>query len=141
MWIDLLGIFNKIMKGEFVKKYIILLVLCLFIFGCEDHSNATDKVSQQEIVCDNGLSDWLESDSHFGQCVAKSVRIVRLSKKEYQPQFKDCKDEKTEWTPLFEGDKIFDDLGLAQRKIRRGFEVRKEICDAFQNLNSDDKKD
>ena len=101
---------------------------------------ATSKDNQQEIVCDNGLSDWLKSDSHFGQWIAKSTRIIKLGYKKYQPQFKDCEDKKAEWIPLFEGDITYDDLGLAQRKIRRGFQVKKEISDAFQNLNSDDKK-
>ena len=62
-------------------------------------------------------------------------------KKKYQPQFKNCKDEKAEWIPMFEGDIIYDDLKWAQYKIRKGLEINKAICDVFQSLNSDDKKD
>lgn len=96
---------------------------------------AAGKDNQQVIVCDNGLSDWLKSDSHFGQWVAKSVRIVQLGRKKYQPQFKDCKDKKAEWIGLFEDDKSFEDLRTAQYKIRRGFQIKKEISDVFQSLN------
>ena len=124
-----------------MKKIGWMIIIVLLGSVNVDVAIAASKDSKQEIIYDNGLSDWLESDSHFGQRIAKSVRIVRLSKKEYQPQFKDCKDEKAKWEPLFEEDKTYDDLGLAQRKIRRAFAVKKEICDAFQSLNLDDKKD
>ena len=124
-----------------MKKYIILLVLCLFVFGCESHANPADKTSQQEIVCDNGLSDWLKSDSEFGQWLAKSIRIVQIGRKKYQPQFKDCNDEKAKWTPMFENDKNLDSLTMAQYHTRNSVAIQKGICDAFQNLNLDDKKD
>lgn len=118
-----------------LKRYILLLLVLLL--GNAYGWNKARGADQDIVVCDNGLSDWLKSDSDFGQWIAKSTRIVKLKNKKYQPQFKDCADEKATWIRLFEDDHNYDALSTAQHQIRRVFEIKKEVCDAFQYALND----
>lgn len=112
------------------------LAIILIVSGCGDFWSITAEDGQeQEVVCDNGLSDWLNSDSKFGKWIAKSTRIVKIGWKKYQPQFRDCEDTKAEWVPLFEDDSFFSRLSEAQWKIRWGFLINKGVCDTFQDSN------
>lgn len=122
-----------------IRVYIYIFGM-LLVGGCGDFlsTTANENSQSQEVICDNGLQDWLNSSSDFGQWVAKSTRIVKIGRRKYQPQFKDCKDEKAEWIALFEGDSYFGSLPDAQWKIRWGFLIKKGVCDAFQDLGKKD---
>lgn len=120
-----------------IFKWLVFISLVILITNNIEVREVVGADSQQEMICDNGLDNWLKSDSIFGQWVAKSVRIVKTKKGKYQPQFKDYDDKKAEWTELFENGEAFSSLIIAQYKIRISFEIKKEICDSFQNLHSE----
>lgn len=58
---------------KFTKCLIFIIVVTLAI-GNIGIVKVICEGERQEIICDNGLSGWLNSNSKFGQWIAKSVR-------------------------------------------------------------------
>lgn len=93
------------------------------------------KAEQTNKLCDNGLKDWLSETNHqFGYWCARSIRIVQTPTNTFYAQFRDCNETNKPWIGLFEGDKTYDDLKICQWHVRRAFEVRKGVVDAFEDI-------
>lgn len=79
------------------------------------------------------LESWKAKSNSFGAKIAESCRIIQLPNGQYQPQFLVPKSSTNAggWEPLLEGNEAFSDLTVAQWKIRRAFEVKKEVTDGL----------
>jgi len=116
------------MKMTIRKLVVVVAVSCSALLGC--YAQTTNV-----IVCDNGLKDWLNDTNHtFGVWVARSTRIVETPDKQFHTQFRDCQGTNTEWIALYDGDKTYDELFWAQFHLRHSFELKKGICDAFEDM-------
>lgn len=91
------------------------------------------------VVVPNGLEDWFKDTNSFGYWISTNNRIVQLPNGKYQPQslvptnFVDSSGVTNSggWIPLFVDASAYDELWLAQMKLRNAWIIKKEVTDAM----------
>ena len=87
----------------------------------------------------NGLQDWAQKTNSYGYWISTNSRIIKLPNKKYQPQFlmPATTNGPAYWQGLFVNDESYDDLAMAQQKLRRAFEVKVAVTDGISDAFKD----